>query len=160
MFISTWIQIWLNVSGVWDWHTLGLLSLSGKTSYRQISWSLEEARDIGCYNDRIGLEFGRAYRQRCCLGACHVSEPLEHFKTESRSFETSRDLPVRRQSAKWNEAPEQKEWQSQFDLRLNVVLMFKAFHLSIWRIAGVEGTVNDITVTFQHTICINQPRRK
>ena len=36
---------------------LSLHSLSGKTYYRQISWSLEAAN--GCYNDRIALMFNR-----------------------------------------------------------------------------------------------------
>ena len=35
----------------------GLYLLSGKTSYRQISWSLKSAREFGCYNDRIALQF-------------------------------------------------------------------------------------------------------
>ena len=55
-------------------HKHGLYSLSGKTSYRQISLSL--------------MEFARK-----------LSEPLEKIKPESRSFETSRDLVVRRPSA-------------------------------------------------------------
>ena len=36
----------------------GLYSLSGKTSYRQISWSLEAAR-FACCNGRIALKFDR-----------------------------------------------------------------------------------------------------
>ena len=66
---------------------LGLYSLSGKTSYRQISWSLEAtsldvAMVVSLWN--------------CCRGTCQISEQLEKFKPESRGFETSRDLAVRR----------------------------------------------------------------
>ena len=73
----------------------GFYSLSGKTSYRQISWSLEAAR--------LGVMI-IAPRQRCCRGACQISERLEKSKPESRDFETSRDLAVRRLTAQWIEA--------------------------------------------------------
>ena len=53
----------------------GLSSLSGKTSYRQISWGKSRSREIGCYNDRIVLTFDRY------LGsACQILERLEKFK--------------------------------------------------------------------------------
>ena len=75
-------------------------SLSGRTCYRKISWSLETAR-LQCYSDRIALGFDR---QRWCQGTCQISERLEKFKDESRGLETSRDLAVRRPSAQWIEA--------------------------------------------------------
>ena len=44
------------MTSIFPFRTLGLYSLSGKTSYRQISWSLE----IRCCNGRIALKFGAA----------------------------------------------------------------------------------------------------
>ena len=41
-------------------------------------------------------EMSQASRQRCCRGACQMSERLKKYKLESRGFETSRDLAVRR----------------------------------------------------------------
>ena len=63
----------------------GLYSLSGKTSYRHISWSLGAAR----------LDVAMVVSQRC-RGTCQISERLEKFKPEFRGFETSRYLAVRR----------------------------------------------------------------
>ena len=65
-------------------------SLSGKTSYCKIPWSLEAAQ-IESYNDRIALKFDRhlgsavsevseiwqAPRQRCCRVACQIFDKLE-----------------------------------------------------------------------------------
>ena len=59
-------------------------SLCGKTPYRQISWSFE----AGIF------EVITIYRS-------DISEPLKKSKPESLDFETSRDLAVRRPSAKW-----------------------------------------------------------
>ena len=96
---------------------LGLYSLSGKTSYRQISWSLEAARlsvivIVSHWNltgisaallprclSNFRAEIWLASRQRCCRGACQISEQLKKSKPESRDFETSRDLAVRRLTA-------------------------------------------------------------
>ena len=52
-----------------------------------------QSREIGCYNDHIALKFDSH------LGACQISERLEKSKPESRGFETSRYLAVRRLSA-------------------------------------------------------------
>ena len=71
------IKVWL--------HHQSLHSLSERTSYRKISWGLEATR---CFNDGIGLKF-----------ACQISERSEKSKLESRGFETSRDLAVRRLTA-------------------------------------------------------------
>ena len=38
-------------------------------------------------------------RQRCCRGACQISERYDHCNIQSRGFETSRDLAVRRLTA-------------------------------------------------------------
>ena len=69
--------------------TLGLYSLSSKTSHRQISWSLEAARLMLQLSYRS--EIWQAHRQQ----RCQISERLEKFKPESRGFETSRDIAVR-----------------------------------------------------------------
>ena len=54
----------------------GLYSLSGKTSYRQISWSLEAARlDVA-----MVVSLWQAPRQQHCRGTCQISERLEKFK--------------------------------------------------------------------------------
>ena len=44
-------------------------------------------------------EIRQAPRQQRCRGTCQISERLEKFKSESRGFETSRDLAVRRLTA-------------------------------------------------------------
>ena len=76
---------------------LGLYSLSGQTSYRNISWSLESAR--------LDVIMIVLLWNLTCRGTCQISKRWEKSKSESRGFETSRDLPVRRQSAKWIKAP-------------------------------------------------------
>ena len=67
-------------------NTIGIYSPSGKTSYRQISCSLKAARlDVIMIVSLLNF-----------TGACQISEQLEESKSESRGFETSRDLAVRR----------------------------------------------------------------
>ena len=44
-------------------------------------------------------EIWQAPRQQRCRGTCQILERLEKFKPESRGFETSRDLAVRRFTA-------------------------------------------------------------
>ena len=47
-----------------SWHPvldIGLWSLSGRTSYRQILWSLDRSREIGCWNDHVVLKFDRRF---------------------------------------------------------------------------------------------------
>ena len=53
------------------------------------------SRKIRCYNDRIALKFDR----RFCRDACQILDRLEKSKPETRGFETSQDLAVRRPSA-------------------------------------------------------------
>ena len=68
----------------------GLYSLSRKTSYHKISWSLEVAR------------FGFRLFQllfNCCRYACQISVRNDHYNTQSRGFETSWDLALRRLTA-------------------------------------------------------------
>ena len=64
----------------------GLYSLSGKPRYWMLQWSYRS-------------EIWQAPRQQRCRGTCQISERLEKFKPESRGFETSRDLAVRRLTA-------------------------------------------------------------
>ena len=84
----------IHILGRRQLYTLGLYSLSGKTSYRKISWSLEAAR----FGFKLSnhSEIWQVPRQRCCRGACQISERYEHCNFQSRGFETSRDLAVRR----------------------------------------------------------------
>ena len=71
--------------------TQGLYSLSGKTAYRQILWSFEATRlDIAMVVSLWNLTG---------ISAAVLSERSEKFKPESRGFETSRDLAVRRLTA-------------------------------------------------------------
>ena len=66
----------------------GLYSLSGRTPYCKISWSIEAVR--------FGLDFSnhseiwQAPRQQRCRVACQISERYEHYNTQSRGLETSR----------------------------------------------------------------------
>ena len=73
----------------------GICSLSRKTSYRHIPWSLEAAwLDIISWSYRSKI--WAASRQLCCRDACQLSERLDKSKLESRGFENSQDLAVRR----------------------------------------------------------------
>ena len=47
------------------------------------------------------LEIWHAHRQQCCRSACHISD---NSKYKSRSFETSRDLTIRRLFGYWDGA--------------------------------------------------------
>ena len=73
-------------NSVWGLHPLlGLYSISGKASYRQISWSLETARlNVIIIISLLNLT---GLQQRC-----QVSERLWRFKPETLSF----DLALRR----------------------------------------------------------------
>ena len=44
-------------------------------------------------------EIWQASRQRCCRGACQISERYDNYNIQSRGFETSQDLAVRRLTA-------------------------------------------------------------
>ena len=81
----------------------GLYSLSRRTSYRKILWILEAAR----FGFRLfhRSEIWQAPRQQRGRDACHISERYNHHNTQSRVFETSRDLAVRRLTGWWIEGP-------------------------------------------------------
>ena len=72
---------------------LGLYSLSGKTSYRKIPWSLKAARF------RFKLFQSLWNWAGTPAAACQFSERYDHCNIQSRGFETSRDLAVRRLTA-------------------------------------------------------------
>ena len=84
----------------------GLYSLSGRTIYRQITEprSRETARlDAIMFASLWNLTgISAALLPRCLSN--FVSERLEKYKPESRGFETSRDLVVRRPPAQWIKA--------------------------------------------------------
>ena len=44
-------------------------------------------------------EIWQASRQRCCRGACQISERYDHYISQSYSIKTSSDLAVRRLTA-------------------------------------------------------------
>ena len=70
--------------------TLGLYLLSGKTSCRKFSWSIEAAN----FSNRS--EIWQEPRQQRCRDACQIADGYDHFNIQSLGFETSRDLAVRR----------------------------------------------------------------
>ena len=78
-----------------------LYSPSGKTSYRHISWSLEDTRlaviIVVSPCNRSDRHLGSAVAG--AGGGCQVSERSESFKPEPRGLETSRDVAVRHPSA-------------------------------------------------------------
>ena len=70
-------------------HNLGLYALSGKTSDRQISWSLEAARfGFRLLHSPWNLTGTSA-------AALQISERCDNSNIQSRGFETSRDLVVK-----------------------------------------------------------------
>ena len=75
----------------------GICSLNGRTSYRRISRSLEAVRLGLVFFNRS--EIWQAHRQQRCRDACQISERYNHYNTQSRSFDTLRDLPVKRLTA-------------------------------------------------------------
>ena len=78
------------------------ITLGGKTSYHQISWSLEAAR--------LDVAMVVSLWHLTGTSAAVLPRYLPNFRaigkvhTESRGFETSRDLAVRRLTAQWIEA--------------------------------------------------------
>ena len=72
---------------------LGLYSLSGKPSYRQISWSLEVA---GLYVAMMVSFRNSTSNSAALLPRCQsIFWTIENSYPESRGFETLRDLAVR-----------------------------------------------------------------
>ena len=83
---------------------LGPASISDKTSYRKVSWSLEATRlHLELFDPS---EIWQAHRQYCCWCACQISKPDGNLNHQSCGFETSRDLTIRRLIRYWNGAQE------------------------------------------------------
>ena len=84
---------------------LGPVSISDKTSYRKISWSLEQLvsrpRDWQ-FGFSYRFEIWEALRQHYCRSACQISERLYNSKYKSRDFEILRDLTIGRLIRYWN----------------------------------------------------------
>ena len=59
---------------------------------------------VKLFNSQYRSEIWQAPRWWCCRPSCVMLERLETFEPESRGFETSRELAVRRPPAKWIEA--------------------------------------------------------
>ena len=75
----------------------GLYSLSGWTSYRKISWSLDAAKfGFSLFQSLWNLEGNSAVALPRCLPNFRA---IRSLLIPSRGFETSRDLAVRRPSA-------------------------------------------------------------
>ena len=75
----------------------GLYAQSGRTSYRKISWNLEAARfGFGLFQSLWNLTCISAAVLSRCLS---ISERYDHYSVQSRGFDTSRDLAVRRLTA-------------------------------------------------------------
>ena len=49
-------------------------------------------------------EIWQAHRQHCCRCACQISKWYDNLKYQSRGFETSRDLTIRRLFGYWDGA--------------------------------------------------------
>ena len=49
-------------------------------------------------------EIWQAHRQQCCRCACQISKRYDNLKCQSRDFETSRDLTIRRLFGYWDGA--------------------------------------------------------
>ena len=62
------------------------------------SREVSKPRDSGL-NFSNRSEIWQVPRQRCCRGACQISERYDNCNIQSRGFETSRDLAVRRLTA-------------------------------------------------------------
>ena len=85
-------------------HALSWASIH-KADGRLIAWSRQVSKPrYWMLQWSYRSEDLQASRQRCCKGACQIAERLERSKQESRCFEASRDLVVRRPSASWIEA--------------------------------------------------------
>ena len=62
------------------------------------------SRDIDSLKLSHRFEIWQAHRQQCCRCACQISERSDKYKYQSRGFETSRDLTIRRLIGYWNGA--------------------------------------------------------
>ena len=77
-------------------HSQGPVSISEKTSYYRISQNLEAVRFLFRIASRS--EIWQPHRHHCCRCACQISKRCDNLNYQSRGFETSRDLTIRRLS--------------------------------------------------------------
>ena len=90
---------------------LGSLLISNKTSCHKISRSIEAAMLVF---RMIRLLWNLTFRKQCCRGAFKISKRCDNSNHQSRGFETSRDLIMRRLIGYWTVEP----WPSCQSVRL------------------------------------------
>ena len=91
-------SMWIVCFHTWTWQLLGPVSISDKTAYRKISQSLEAAR----FAFRIVRSLWNLFARHLGSSACQISKWYQNFNTQSRAFETLRDLTIRRFIVYWN----------------------------------------------------------
>ena len=74
-------------------------SLRCKTSYLKIPWRLQSTRLISYFFNCF--EIWQVAQQQYCPAPCQTSKRLDNFSIQPRSFETSRDLKMRRLITWW-----------------------------------------------------------
>ena len=101
------------------------------------------------------FEIWQASRQRCCWGACQISERMKKFKPESRGFESSRELAVRRQL---NEKKPSSAWG--IDEKLVIIVLVSKVHISVEAQLKYHWVIS-ICIYFNDRIfCVRQIRGK
>ena len=81
----------------------GPVSISSRTSYPELSWSLE-AKSLLVYIIQS------LWHLSDCRCACQISYRLYNFKYKFRRFETSRDLTIRRLIGYWIQIRKSKDY--------------------------------------------------
>ena len=98
-------DIWIVILSIWP--KCGKLPSKGGEQFGREWWGhwwrawsreVSKPRDSGS-NFSNCSEIWQVPRQRCCRGACQISERYDHCIIQSRGFETSRELAVRRLTA-------------------------------------------------------------
>ena len=72
-------------------------------SFCKISQSLEATRFVFRMAQSL-WNLASAPRQHCCRYVCQISKRCDYLNSQSRGFETSRDLMIRRLIGRWNRA--------------------------------------------------------
>ena len=91
-----------------QWASVELAQSRGPSQYpkrRLIVRSREVSKPRDLYlelSDRS--EIWQALRQHCCRCACQISKRFDYLKNQSRGFEISRDLTIRRLFGYWDGA--------------------------------------------------------
>ena len=88
---------------IWYWN--GAWAPSQYPKRRLIVRSREVSKPRDLYLELSNRsEIWQAPRQRCCRSACQISKRCDDLNFQSRGFETSRDLTIRRLIGYWNGA--------------------------------------------------------